>query len=291
MGASSIYYTVSDDHGVLSSRVLAQSALPNDFTDSGVPWETIGAVTTNGTSLSVTLSYPTAAGLTADAVRLVRVTGDGAADDDFHVQPSSPTVDRGNPLSDFYAEPLPNGEPINQGFDANTAGARISAAQLVQVLSPNGGEKLNSNEPVNLSWRTSGLTANRPVLLIDSGGTGADNFVADEFGTKPGVGSFPQAVDLSGVVDPDADVRLPELRELRLPGGFDAVVPVARHGRELHAPAPLCRPQPRPRRAAVRHPRQRRDRAQRARRVRGRRRAAQGAGPRTSPRSRRAGRA
>jgi len=27
VGASSIYYTVSDDHGVLSSRVLAQSAL------------------------------------------------------------------------------------------------------------------------------------------------------------------------------------------------------------------------------------------------------------------------
>ena len=201
-GGGFVNVSLTDGTRQLYSTQYNQSPLPNDFTDAGVPWEVVSVVTATGTTLTITLSRQSGSPAIADAVRLVRVTGDGGADDDFHVQPSSPTVDRGHPLSHYHAEPQPSGDRVNQGYDGNTPEAQTSPAQLVQVMGPNGGEKLLAGVPVNVSWRTSGLTASRPVLLLDSGGNGADNFTADAFFTRTAFSSFAQAVDLSGVTDP-----------------------------------------------------------------------------------------
>jgi hypothetical protein len=63
---------------------------------------------------------------------------DHSADDDFHVAAGSPTIDAGDPLSFYLAEPLPDGGRINLGNYGNTSQATACPQQLVQVLSPNG---------------------------------------------------------------------------------------------------------------------------------------------------------
>src|SRR6185436_1699778 len=68
--------------------------------------------------------------------------GDYGTDDDFHVLASSPAVDAGDPRDPALFEPGPNGGRVNVGADGNTAAATTSAAQLVQVLNPNGLEKI-----------------------------------------------------------------------------------------------------------------------------------------------------
>src|SRR5262249_22324127 len=63
-------------------------------------------------------------------------------DDNFRVQVGSPTVDAGDPSSAYGAEPSPNGGRVNLGHTGATIDAATSPAQVVQVLSPNGLEKL-----------------------------------------------------------------------------------------------------------------------------------------------------
>src|SRR5581483_10823441 len=62
---------------------------------------------------------------------------DHGADDNFHLQPTSPAIDAGNPVSMYNNEPAPNGGRLNLGNFGNTAQADLSsAAQSVQVTSP-----------------------------------------------------------------------------------------------------------------------------------------------------------
>ena len=67
------------------------------------------------------------------------------------MQPGSPTIDAGDPASYYLAEPAPNGGRVNLGFDGNTPQAATSAAQTVQVLSPNGLEKFTQDSPCQFS--------------------------------------------------------------------------------------------------------------------------------------------
>jgi len=128
---------------------------------------------------------------------------DHGGDDNFHVLPASPTIDRGDPTTYYLAEPAPNGSRANVGFDGNTSEAQLSPAQAIQVVSPNGGERLIAGQPVNISWHGSGLTAMRPVALINAGGGATGGFAADGYFT-PGLDprATGRAVDLSGVTDP-----------------------------------------------------------------------------------------
>ncbi|MEX2185792.1 MAG: right-handed parallel beta-helix repeat-containing protein [Pirellulales bacterium] len=131
-------------------------AVPNDFTDAqGVSWNRLGTVKVTGDRLRVKLAGP--GKLQADAIRIQEVVGDRAADDDFHVTPSSPTIDAGSLVYPFANEPAPNGARINLGHTGNTAEATTSPAQFVQVLAPNGLEKFEGNQPIAIEWRQAGL--------------------------------------------------------------------------------------------------------------------------------------
>ena len=136
------------------------------------------------------------------------VAGDGGLDDNFHVPASSPAVDRGNPAEYNFQEPPPNGDRIDLGAYGNTPGAAPSPGQLVQVPSPSGLEKLQDGQQVEITWRTAGLTLQRPVALIDAGSnTAVDNWGSDSLQILSGqLGFTPtpitQAIDTSGVAHP-----------------------------------------------------------------------------------------
>nr|WP_161501480.1 right-handed parallel beta-helix repeat-containing protein [Rhodopirellula sp. SM50] len=107
-------------------------------------------------TLEVTLEYSEYYAI-ADTITIQRMVGDGGADDNFHVFPGSPAIDSGR-LESFYGqEPLPNGGRRNLGAYGNTPEATPSPSEVVQVLSPNGLEKLEIGNTVEVSWRYDGV--------------------------------------------------------------------------------------------------------------------------------------
>jgi hypothetical protein len=146
--------------------------------------------------------------MVADAVRLQQVEGDHSQDDDFHLQADSPGIDRGDPLSYSLAEPWPSGTRADAGAYGNTAEATASPSQEVQVLSPNGIEKFEVGSPVTIQWRSSGLTQNRVVALINAGGKTVTsdtqgNWLYNNYQTVSySDGSFTNAVNVTGVSNP-----------------------------------------------------------------------------------------
>ncbi len=138
---------------------------------------------------------------------LIANYGNYGSDDNFNVLATSPTIDAGNPTSQFFREPMPNGGRVNLGATGNSASAVFSSAQAIQVLSPDAMDKLEQGQTVTVNLRSSGLLANQPTLLIN-GGTNA-------VGAWSGVGSLltsgsspnnvelqSATIDRSAVVDP-----------------------------------------------------------------------------------------
>jgi hypothetical protein len=103
-------------------------------------------------------------------------SGDHGADDDFHLQPGSSAVDRGNPAASFAKEPVPNGGRIDIGAYGNTAEATASLQQLVQVLSPAGLEKFEYGQQVTVRWHTAGIVPDDGAAV----GTVAVDLVAED---------------------------------------------------------------------------------------------------------------
>ncbi|HVT26923.1 MAG TPA: right-handed parallel beta-helix repeat-containing protein, partial [Lacipirellulaceae bacterium] len=137
---------------------------PSGFTDSnGVNWSPVGVVRITGDRLVVKVAGD--GKLQADAVRIQRLVGDNSADDDFHVAPTSPTIDAGNPTSSYANEPASSGGRINLGSTGNTTEATTSPAQLLQVLTPNGLEKTEQGQQLPIQWRTFGVP---PIAIPDA---------------------------------------------------------------------------------------------------------------------------
>jgi Ca2+-binding RTX toxin-like protein len=93
-----------------------------------------------------------------------------AANGNYKLQAGSPGIDRGNPLARFDNEPGANGGRVNLGYEGNTVNATQSNAQTVQVLSPDGYEKLQQGVPTTITFRTDGVVGLRPILAINDGG-------------------------------------------------------------------------------------------------------------------------
>lgn len=76
-GATNAPFTVT---GATSfTTPLNQRIAPNDFTDAGVGWENLGTMTVTGNVLTVRLSDLANGTVTADAIRIQKVAGPGAA--------------------------------------------------------------------------------------------------------------------------------------------------------------------------------------------------------------------
>ncbi len=205
--ASAYYarYSISDGNTVLTTTDISQTVAPNGFTDAGVPWNNLSLVYVTGSTLVVTLSsYYSGYPVVADAVRLQAVVGDHGLDDNFLVSNLSPTVDAGDPQSYSLAEPTFNGGRVNLGHTGNTSLAVASAAQTVQMLSPNGAEKLEVGQPTQITWRAAGLTTNQTVALMNVGSTTTqDNWLGNAYQTVSySTSSFTNAVNTSSVVNP-----------------------------------------------------------------------------------------
>jgi hypothetical protein len=208
-------YTVRDGAGVvLAYNSLNQSfTAPNDFNADGAAWETVGLARLEGDTLVVSLNNYGSARVLADAVRIERLEGDFGADDDYHLQAGSPGLDRGRLNDGWLNEPQPNGARRDLGAYGNTVQTAPSADPLVQVLGPNGLEKLEVGQSTTIEWRSAGLAAYDPVLLLNAGNGGAvDNWLANAYQSTTytqGTIAAAQAISLAGVVDaaPDAVYR------------------------------------------------------------------------------------
>jgi hypothetical protein len=172
-------YTIYDAGVATALSTKAQrytSDGPNDFTDAGATWEVVDIVQIRDDdpdalhTLVVVLSDAASGPVTADAIHVRRIEGDHGADDDFHLTAQSIAIDRGDPLSYYLSEPAPNGNRVNAGAYGNTLEAQVSpSVQLVQVLTPNGLEKYEVGQPVNIQWHSSGLGVTDTVLLMNVG--------------------------------------------------------------------------------------------------------------------------
>ena len=79
-----------------------------------------------------------------------------AAHHNYLLAPGSAAIDRGDPTASYINEPGNNGGRINLGFEGNSAQATQSPSQVVQVLSPNGLDKLEQGQPATITWQSSG---------------------------------------------------------------------------------------------------------------------------------------
>jgi parallel beta-helix repeat protein len=198
-------FVVLDGTARAATVPVDQRYAPSDFQEDGVSWRRLGTYWTSSGQLTVRLANTASGGTTvvADAVRIQRLVGNRGGDDDFRPLADSPTIDRGSPEDYYLAEPWPNGGRVNQGHTGNTSEAVASPAALVQVISPNGWEKLEAQQQTTIEWRTAGLLDQRPVALVNAGGDTVENWSYDHYRTTLyGQSTFADAVDITGVADP-----------------------------------------------------------------------------------------
>ncbi|MBI9018525.1 MAG: right-handed parallel beta-helix repeat-containing protein [Phycisphaerae bacterium] len=128
--------------------------------------------------------------------------GINGTDDNFHLQSASPAIDRGDLQSYYLTEPWHSGGRINIGAYGNTATATASDAEVVQVLSPNGAERYQLGQNVDIQWRSYGLNQQAYVSLTNAGSGTIDNWLEDAYRIGGNTTSYTNAVDLSGISNP-----------------------------------------------------------------------------------------
>ncbi len=202
--ARSSQFSVLDGGQLLApSTNVNQTQPPADFTAAGASWKSLGIFYVASGTLTVQVTQPSSGyPVVADAVLVQPLQGDHGGDDNFHVTATSPTIDAGDPASAYLAEPAPNGDRVNLGFDGNTASATISAAQSVQVIAPAGLAKVRPGQTVAIQWQTSGLTTTNYVGLIDAGGGAVGNWVANAYQTAGSSTTNNTAINTRGVTNP-----------------------------------------------------------------------------------------
>ncbi|MCY2962324.1 MAG: right-handed parallel beta-helix repeat-containing protein [Planctomycetota bacterium] len=198
-------YTLTDQQVTLATVSVNQRTSPGDFADGGVNWARLGTYLVRGSTLTVQLSNLTNASgtVSADAVRIQKLSGDHGSDDNFVPQANSPTIDAGDPATVVLGELSPNGARVNQGHTGNTPSALNSNVQQIQVLSPNGGDKIEAGQPVTVAWQSAGLSLQQPVVLLNVGGGAIGDWRANAYQTATyGTQSFTNSVDRGFVIDP-----------------------------------------------------------------------------------------
>ena len=135
-----------------------------------------------------------------------------ALDDNFHTVAGALGNDRGDPHSYFLAEPSPHGDRIDIGAYGNTSEATPSLPNQVQLLWPNGNEKLEAGQQYAIEWQSLSSEFAIPVARINVGNVGPNEsgkrveFWLAELhrtdGSFWGGGSIEDPIDLSQVVAP-----------------------------------------------------------------------------------------
>ncbi len=139
---------------------------------------------------------------------------DNGLDDDFTIQNPQMLRDAGDPRTPFYREASGNdGARANIGPGGMAGGGTASPARTLQILTPNGGNRLTVGEPVSVSFRSSGLTTSRPTLFVNAGGDRVsgpqswNSWSMDGPYREVGTATTNSAIfDLSAVPDVPADI-------------------------------------------------------------------------------------
>ncbi len=126
----------------------------------------------------------------------------GGADDDFSLSPASPGVGAGDPGTYAAAQPPAGPGRITLGHQGNTAGAQTGSGSGVQVVSPNGLDRVAVGETVSVTWQSWGLAAVRPVAQVNAGGTGSGYWNTDVLRSGGTTGTIAEPVNTAGVTDP-----------------------------------------------------------------------------------------
>jgi len=209
-GSHDVAYDATTETGeLLMSKRASQSSsqILDDFVEGGVGWRRLGFIEVTGDTVNVTLknNYNTSS-MAADGMLLRQVAGGGGADDNFHLSPGSLGIDGGDPTSPYVlGEPSPSGDRINVGAYGGTSEATVSSGQLVQVLSPNGNEKVQVGDPVTVEWRTGGLLDQQVIAQLNAGTEGFGSWKASPYlieGDSRSWYAFEDAVDTSQVTEP-----------------------------------------------------------------------------------------
>jgi parallel beta-helix repeat protein len=200
-GGASVRYAI-DSAGVVNYVTINQSPAPVGFADAGATWQPFGTFKAYASIMSVTLSGNFST-IRADGIRLQQAFGDSGLDDNYAVLATSPTIDAGDLSSLHFKEPAPNGSRINLGHTGGTSAATPSQVQSIQVLSPNGIEKIGAGYNYSVTWLAAGLTQQRPMALINANGPATENWSADRFLISSVFTDTTTAIiDLSGVTNP-----------------------------------------------------------------------------------------
>ena len=130
----------------------------------------------SGQDSHVTLGYPEFVALDgADGTLGASGGVDYGEDDDFHVMSGSIAINQGDPNTWWILEEGNNGNRVNLGAFGNTSQATEGDEQVVQVLSPNGNERLELDSPTEVLWLTAGLGEWDLLGMINAGGESAGN--------------------------------------------------------------------------------------------------------------------
>lgn len=144
-----------------------------EFVDQAVGWNRLGYyfVGSDGTlRVELTGSGQVGRPHNADAIRIQQIEGLVAADDDFHLQPTSPGIDGGDPSFDVSEEPLPSGGRVNLGAYGGTPEATVSSAEtLIHLIDPAGPHKFRAGTTMPIRWQSQTGSA-VDILLYDAAG-------------------------------------------------------------------------------------------------------------------------
>ncbi|MCP3913855.1 MAG: hypothetical protein GY713_23295, partial [Actinomycetia bacterium] len=199
------YRFYSDGDYVTATTRNHYNTNPDDFEAGGSWWEVLKWVRVLDGSVQVTVSDENSGRVLADAIRIERIEGDFGTDDDLRLQSGSIAIDAGNPASEYLKEPVANGSRVNLGAYGNTTEATTSPDEIVQVLSPNGLEKYEVGQQVQVEWRLAGQLEREVVTLINAGGgglSGEGSWLSDRYRSTGTTRSDTEVVDTSGVTDP-----------------------------------------------------------------------------------------
>jgi Ca2+-binding RTX toxin-like protein len=193
--ATDARYEVWDGDTFVGVRVASQPL------ESGI---SLGLYLATGSDLTVKVFGASTGYVQADALQVTEMAGDGGADDDFRVHSTSPTIDRGDAALYYFRELYPSGDRPNLGAYGNLPQATSSAPQQVQIVSPNGDDKLQVGQTTSIDWLAQGVSLQRPVVRMNAGAMSVGDWSGAAYLTGENLGFYGMdaPVDLSQITDP-----------------------------------------------------------------------------------------
>ena len=222
-GQFSAPYEITDGDQVLSRLQLNQEVRPEAGFNLGI---------VRATSDRLVVRIPSS--VLAGTMSLTPLGRDSAADDDFRLATSSPTIDRGDPQTYYLSEPSPSGDRANLGSDGNSPRATTGPSQQVQLLSPDGGERWEVGQVVQVKWQSQGMSLRRPVARINVGGVSVGDWLQNAYWESPSASQeLTEPVDQSAV-DASAPSEVYQTYDEAARIGYQLPVPDGQYEIRLH---------------------------------------------------------